>query len=145
MPDAYLNASVVFPQGDKHVRGRVKGRKRDADSNPIGRANANPILDTRRYEVEFPDGEVTELTANVIAESMYAQCDEEGNELVIMDSIVGYKKGSNALELKDQRMVHRGKPSLRRTTVGWHLCVQWKDGSTSWEKLSDLKECYPVE
>ena len=62
-----------------------------------------------------------------------------------MDSIVDYKKGSNALELKDQRMVHRGKPSLRRTTVGWHLCVHWKDGSTSWEKLSDLKECYPVE
>jgi len=23
--------------------------------------------------------------------------------------------------------------------------VQWKDGSTSWEKLSDFKECYPTE
>ena len=32
-----------------------------------------------------------------------------------------------------------------RTTAGWHLCVQWKDGSTSWEKLSDLKESHPVE
>jgi len=28
---------------------------------------------------------------------------------------------------------------------GWQLCVRWKDGSTSWEKLADLKECYPVE
>ena len=25
------------------------------------------------------------------------------------------------------------------------LCIQWKDGSTSWEKLSALKEAYPVE
>jgi hypothetical protein len=25
------------------------------------------------------------------------------------------------------------------------LCVQWKDGSTSWEKLSDVKESFPVE
>jgi len=25
------------------------------------------------------------------------------------------------------------------------LCVQWKDGSTSWERLADLKESYPIE
>ena len=24
------------------------------------------------------------------------------------------------------------------------MCCQWKDGSTSWEKLSDLKESHPV-
>ena len=34
---------------------------------------------------------------------------------------------------------------MHRTTAGWNLCVQWKDGSTSWEKLSDLKESHPVE
>ena len=25
------------------------------------------------------------------------------------------------------------------------MCILWKDGSTTWEKLSDFKECYPVE
>ena len=34
---------------------------------------------------------------------------------------------------------------MRRKTAGWHRCVQWKDGYTSWEKLSDLKESHPVE
>jgi hypothetical protein len=24
------------------------------------------------------------------------------------------------------------------------LCVQWKDGSTSWQSLKDLKEAYPA-
>jgi hypothetical protein len=24
------------------------------------------------------------------------------------------------------------------------LCVQWKDGSTTWQSLKDLKEAYPV-
>ena len=43
------------------------GHKRDPEGNPIGRANPQPVLDTRRYEVEFGDGEITELTANVIA------------------------------------------------------------------------------
>ena len=34
---------------------------------------------------------------------------------------------------------------MRRSTAGWQLCVTWKDGSTSWEKLSDLKESHPIE
>jgi hypothetical protein len=30
-------------------------------------------------------------------------------------------------------------------TKGWKLCVKWKDGTTSWERLADLKESYPME
>eukprot|EP00956_Cyclotella_meneghiniana_P010587 scaffold14709_cov91-Cyclotella_meneghiniana.AAC.3 len=37
-------------------RGKVVRRKRDRDGNPIGTANRNPLLDTRLYEVQFPDG-----------------------------------------------------------------------------------------
>ena len=29
--------------------------------------------------------------------------------------------------------------------MGWQICCEWKDGSTSWEKLSDLKESHPVQ
>ena len=59
------------------VRG---GHKQMADGSVIGRAHANPILDTRTYEVEFPDEQTAEMAANVIAQNMYASmCDEEGN------------------------------------------------------------------
>jgi hypothetical protein len=34
---------------------------------------------------------------------------------------------------------------VRKTTKGWHLCVEWKDGTTRWERLSDIKESNPVE
>ena len=37
------------------------------------------MLDIRMYQVEFADGEVTELTVNTIAESMYTQCNADGN------------------------------------------------------------------
>ena len=77
--DNYVNASVVFPRGDIYYRGKVMGRKIDADGNAVGKTNDNPILDTRKYCAEFYDGEVSELTANVIAESMYAACDDSGN------------------------------------------------------------------
>ena len=143
--DSYVNTEVMLSRGDRMARGKVVRRKRDAEGNPIGRANNNPILDTHQYEVQFADGEVTELTANAIAEAMFAQCDEDGNEYVLFDSFVDFRRDGTALSLADQKVVVKGRPSLRRTTVGWLLCCQWKDGSTSWEKLSDLKESHPVQ
>ena len=77
-PDQYLNASEVLPQGDKFSLGKVIGSKHDSDGNPIVRAHEKPFLDTRQYEFEFVDGEITELTSNVIVESMYAQVDSWG-------------------------------------------------------------------
>ena len=32
-----------------------------------------------------------------------------------------------------------------QTTRGWEISVEWKDGSTDWVALKDLKESYPVE
>ena len=66
----------MLPRGSTLARGRVIERKRDHEGNFIGRSNANPILDTREYKVKFEDGDVTELTANAIAESMYGMCDK---------------------------------------------------------------------
>ena len=56
--DNYLSAELMLPKGGVLVKGCVKARKRNRDGNPIGRANDNPILDTRSYIVNFDDGEV---------------------------------------------------------------------------------------
>jgi hypothetical protein len=57
--DQYVGAYVELPTGDKMQTGKVISRKRGADGDVKGVANTNPILDSRTYEVEFPDGEVT--------------------------------------------------------------------------------------
>ena len=57
----------MLTRGGTLARGRVTESKRDHEGNAIGRSNANPILDTREYEVKFEDGDVTELTANAIS------------------------------------------------------------------------------
>ena len=72
--DNYLNMELLLPHGGTLARGQVTERKHEHEGNIIGRSNENPILDTREYEVKFEDGDVTELTANAIAESMYAMC-----------------------------------------------------------------------
>ena len=70
--DQYVNAAILFPRGYKLARGSVVCWKHDADENPIGRSSQILILDTCLYEVEYPEGEITELMANIITESMYA-------------------------------------------------------------------------
>ena len=78
--DNYVGVALELPLGDGMAQGRVTKRVRDNDGNVIGRANENPILDTRKYVVEFASGEEAELSANAIVQSMYAQCDPDGNQ-----------------------------------------------------------------
>jgi hypothetical protein len=49
-----------------------------------GKVITNPILETRTYNVEFPDGHIKEYTANVIVNNMYAQRDEEGKQFLML-------------------------------------------------------------
>ncbi len=67
MGDNYIGTDLLFPKGGTMTRGRVTARKRDADGNPMRRANSNPILDTCEYTVIFDNGDLTDLTTNLIA------------------------------------------------------------------------------
>jgi hypothetical protein len=88
--DNYLSAELMLPKGGVLVKGRVTARKHDQDGNPVGCANDNPIFDTRSYIVNFDDGDQTELTANMIAGSLYLQCDPDGNQYVLLEEIVNH-------------------------------------------------------
>ena len=77
--ETYVNIELMLPRGSILSKGLVTGRKRDAGGQVCVRANNNPILDNRTYLVQFDDGKVTELTANVIDAQMYEKCDPDGN------------------------------------------------------------------
>ena len=63
-----------------------------------------------------------------------------------MDEIIDHKRDNSAVE-KDEgsRINVNGKSYPRKTTKGWKLLVQWKDGTTSWVPLKELKESNPVK
>ena len=87
----------------------------------MGRSHRNPILDTMMYQVEFARGEVTELTANVVAELIYIQCNLEGNEYLLLDVLVGYQKENKAISLSDQQTTVWSRPVSQKTTAGWQI------------------------
>ena len=77
---------------------------------------------------------------------MYAQCDTDGNNYLSLESTVDHRRRTTALTYQDQIiMKENGRTYMRKSTAGWQLCVEWKDGSTSWQRLSDLKELHPVQ
>ena len=121
------------------ARGEVVSQKRDVNGNPIGRENANPIIYSRWYEVEFDNGEVAYLTVNAIAERMYAQCDKDGYDMLLIYSFIDYHKSERSMSLQYQQITVNGRACKKRLTYGWEICGLWKNQSTNWERLDYLK------
>jgi hypothetical protein len=94
--DALISAEVLLPHEDILVPAIVTGRKRDQQGNPIGTAHSNPSIDTRIYEVTFPDGHIKEYTANIIAQNLYSQLDEEGHRYQLLEEIIDHHKDKSA-------------------------------------------------
>ena len=143
--DTYIGEEVVLPKGNDMVSGTVMSRVKDFVGQPIGKAHKNPFLDTRVYNVEFSDGENAELGANIIAECMYAQCNIKHNQYRLMDHIVDQRKDNMVVCKDNQNVTVNGKSYKQKMTRGKQLCIEWKDKSTSLERLSDMTESYPVE
>ena len=129
--DSYVRAQVNLRGTTSE--GTVKHCARDTNGNLQGKADINPILDTQTYEVEFPDGRTAEFSANVIAEHMFTQCDLEGNQYLLLDSIIDHEINDTAITDRDQYIHVNGHKHHRKTTRGVKLCIRWKNGTTTWE------------
>ena len=144
--DQYLGAELLLPQGENMTAGRVIKRARGQDGNPIGTRHSNPLLDTREYTVEFSDGSTAEYTANVIAENIFSQVDSEGRQYMLLKEIVDHRKNASAIPISDGFITSKnGNRIPKPTTKGWEILVEWKDSSTDWIPLKDLKASNPVE
>ena len=55
------------------VNGKVIQRTIGPDGKVTGTYDNNPFLNSIVYDVEFPDGQVKEYAANIIAENMLTQ------------------------------------------------------------------------
>jgi len=103
----YLSARVQLQCNGEMMSGRVVKRKRDAKGNLIGTRNPNPILDTSMYEVEFDDGHTKAFAANLIAEAIYKQVDDEACSYRIVDEIVDHRETAEAVKPDDGFFVNR--------------------------------------
>ena len=101
--DKIINAEVMIQNGDEMTMGKVTRRSLDADGRMTGTYHDNPFLNTITYDVEFPDGQVKEYGANIIAENMPTQVDSDRYSLSLMDSIIDHQRDpSQAIPMVDK-------------------------------------------
>ena len=86
----YVDAEILLPRGYKMVIDCVEYQKQDADGNPMGTSSQNSVLDAYLYEIEFPRSKITELSANIIAKSMYTLCDIYCNDQLLLALFVNH-------------------------------------------------------
>ena len=71
------------------------------------------------YEVEYVDGHEASLTANSIAQKMFAQVDDEGKRHLLFDEIIDHRFTALALKQADTLIVtSSGNRRRRETTKG---------------------------
>ena len=52
-----------------------------------------------------------------------------------------HKKSDKAISVEDQVIVVKGKLTIRKPTAGWEICSKLNNGTKSFEKSSNLKNC----
>ena len=112
----------------------------------MGVVTPNPLTNKSLYEVEFPDGHVEELQYNIIAENMMSQVDSEGHHYQLLAEISDHQSTHLAFTKKNGFICSKYDNLYpKKTTIGWSIEVEWKDGSVSWVPLKDLKASNPIE
>ena len=130
MPDVFynthLNMELGIPRdGDRPDFVKATKRLRDTDGMPIGRSHNNPILDTRMCGLEYKNGKKVSLSANAIAENMFAQLDSKGNRHVLFQEIVDHRYNGTKEKEQDTFILTRNVTKHRiETTRGFEVLAQ---------------------
>ena len=108
--DTLIGAELQLQHKGELVRAKVTKRAKGEDGNPIGRCHPNTAMDTRKYVVEFPDGDAEQYFANIIAENALSQVDSEGRQQLLLECMSDH--------LVDDTAIKRDHNSNKRHRVG---------------------------
>ena len=125
-PSDLTGTEILTSKGGETVRGKVAGRKRDHDGNPMVEESTGEPL----YIVEYPDGSLSTEGYNALISALNMQLDANGDEYFTFLEILAHQK--------------RPKGG-RGDQKGWFLKILWKSGEITWEPLSSIKEDLPFE
>jgi hypothetical protein len=77
---------------------------------------------------------------------MFAQVDDEGNRHILFEEIVDHRTDGSEVKQQDAFLTTcNGNKHRRETTKGWEILILWKNGSSTWATLKDMKNSYPVQ
>ena len=144
--DEHIGQQIMLTKAEGPVVVKVISRYRDATGALVGTKNATPQLDTRIYNVEFPDGHYERYSSNILTEALSESIDSNGYETSYILEICGYRRDASQALSRSNGFTYSksGRAFPKITTKGWQLRVRWNDQSTTWVPLSLLKNAEPL-
>ena len=89
----YIEYEVLLPSNGKEMSSaKVVIWVKDKNRKVKETYNKNCIIDTRVYDVMFPDGAVFQYVANIIADHMYSQIYPNGRHTLLLKEITDHNK-----------------------------------------------------
>ena len=77
---------------------------------------------------------------------MLSGCNSKGHHFQLLGEITDHKIDLSAIRIINGFIRSKnGNQVLKKTTRGWKLLVECKDGTVDWLALKDLKESNPIE
>ena len=70
----------------------VLGQSTNLEGNPISENNDNPMINSRVYDVMFPDSFIQQYSANLIAQGIFELAGEDGYRYQLLDEIIEHRK-----------------------------------------------------
>ena len=91
--DPYLKCELAIPRigYESPQLAKVTKRLKADNGDPVSTAHDNPLLDTRSYIVEYLDGHEEGMHANLIAEHMYSQVNENDGRNLLLNEITSHR------------------------------------------------------
>ena len=86
-----MNAEIFLLRSDRMARGQVQHWKHGS--------NGNKLVDPIRISLRVHAYMRWKLAANIIAESMYVQCDVNVNEYLLFEEFINHRKDCSDLNV----------------------------------------------
>ena len=124
---------------------KVVSRKRDSTGHLISSKHYKPTLDSRIYNVQFPDGHYEQYTTNLLAEALFDSCDDDCYDTCFISEISSYRSDATAIRKPDGFYLSKnGNHCPKVTTKGWEIQITWKDNSKTWIPIALAKNSCPT-
>ena len=143
--DEYIGTQILLSTKTGPELIKVTSRKRDGNGHLIGTKHSRPTLDSRIYNVQFPDGHYEQYTTNLLAEALFGSFDDDSYDTGFISEINGHRSDVTAIrKLNDFYLSKNDNRCPKVTTKGWEIQITLKDNSKTWIPIVLAKNSCPT-
>ena len=98
--DEHIGQQITIKKSDGLVVVKVVSRYGDDARNLVGKKHTEPQLDTRVYNVKFPDGHFQRYSSNILSEALTESIYPDGYQVGFIKEICGYRADDRTAVLR---------------------------------------------